>query len=110
MEQNFKKYLIDKGFGINTTKDYEKFIEKKFKLYLHEKQIIIDNLEHETLMEYIRYRKIQGVGAKTINLELKKISYYLEFKALLNVLSVNSFKLCLQEVMSSRLCSLKKSF
>ena len=92
MKQNFKKYLIDKGFGANTANDYEKFIEKKFKLYLHENQLTLENLEHENLMEYIRYRKsprlmrgMQGVQAKTINLELKKISYYLEFKELPNI-------------------------
>ena len=33
-------------------------------------------------MQYIRHSKSQGVGAKTINLELKKISYFLEFKEL----------------------------
>ena len=36
-------------------------------------------------MQYIRFRKGQGVGAKTINLELKQISYYLDFKELPNV-------------------------
>ena len=36
-------------------------------------------------MQYIRHRKAEGVGAKTINLELKKISYYLDFKELSNV-------------------------
>jgi integrase/recombinase XerD len=81
----FKQWLINKGFGSNTAGDYSKFIEKKFKLYLHENQLNIDNLEHENLMEYIRYRKSQGVQAKTINLELKKISYYLEFKELPNI-------------------------
>jgi len=70
---------------MNTANDYNKFIEKKFKLYLHENQLSIENLEHETLMEYIRYRKSQGVQAKTINLELKKISYFLEFKGLPNI-------------------------
>ena len=81
----FKEWLINKGFGINTAKDYEKFIEKKLKLYLHENQLNIDNLEHEDLMQYIRYRKSQGVQAKTINLELKKISYYFDFKELTNI-------------------------
>ncbi|NJM14903.1 MAG: site-specific integrase [Bacteroidales bacterium] len=83
--ENYKEWLINKGFGINTTNDYNKFIEKKFKLYLLEKQIIIENMEHEDLMQYIRYRKSQGVQAKTINLELKKISYFLEFKGLPNI-------------------------
>ena len=81
----FKQWLINKGFGINTANDYSKFIEKKFKLYLHENQLIIDHLEHEILMQYIRYRKSQGVQAKTINLELKKISHFLEFKGLPNI-------------------------
>jgi integrase/recombinase XerD len=83
--ENFKEWLINKGFGMNTANDYSKFIEKKFKLYLHENQIIIYNLELENLMEYIRYRKSQGLGAKTINLELKKVSYFLEFKGLPNI-------------------------
>jgi integrase/recombinase XerD len=83
-KMNYKQWLLNKGFGSNTANDYNKFIEKKFKLYLHENRLIIDNLEHETLMEYIRYRKNQGVGPKTINLELKKISYYLDFKGLPN--------------------------
>jgi len=82
---NYKEWLINKGFGINTANDYNKFIEKKFKLYLHENQLDSESLEHENLMEYIRYRKNQGVQAKTINLELKKISYYLDFKELPNV-------------------------
>jgi integrase/recombinase XerD len=82
---DYKEWLINKGFGMNTASDYGNFIEKKFKLYLHENQLIIDNLEHENLMEYIRYRKSQGVGAKTINLELKKVSYFLEFKGLPNI-------------------------
>jgi len=82
---NYKEWLIKKGFGINTANDYNKFIEKKFKLYLHENQLTIEDLEHEHLMQYIRYRKNQGVQAKTINLELKKISYFLEFKGLPNI-------------------------
>jgi integrase/recombinase XerD len=36
-------------------------------------------------MQYIRHRKAEGIGAKTINLELKKISYFLEFKGLPNI-------------------------
>jgi len=82
---NFKGWLINKGFGINTANDYNKFIEKKFKLYLHENHVVIENLEHENLMQYIRYRKSQGVQAKTINLELKKVSYFLEFKGAPNI-------------------------
>lgn len=81
----FKQWLINKGFGINTANDYSKFIKKKFKLYLNENQLIIDHLEHEILMQYIRYRKGQGIAPKTINMELKKISYYLDFRALPNV-------------------------
>jgi integrase/recombinase XerD len=84
-KMNYKEWLIKKGFGINTANDYNKFIEKKFKLYLHENQLTIEDLEHEHLMQYIRYRKNQGVQAKTINLELKKISYYFEFKELPNI-------------------------
>jgi integrase/recombinase XerD len=82
---NFKQWLINKGFGINTANDYNKFIEKKFLLYLHEFFSSIENIEHETLMQYIRYRKGQGVKAKTINSELKKISYFLDFKELPDV-------------------------
>jgi integrase/recombinase XerD len=82
---NYKEWLLNKGFGKNTANDYSLFIEKKFKLYLHESSFSIEDLEHETLMQYIRHRKSQGIGAKTINLELKKISYYLDFKGLPNV-------------------------
>ena len=83
--KTFKQWLIDKGFGKNTANDYSCFIEKKFKLFLHELSLSIEIVEHETLMQYIRNRKAEGVGAKTINLELKKISYYLDFKELSNV-------------------------
>lgn len=85
MNQNFKEWLIIKGFGINTANDYNKFIEKKFLLYLHEFFLSIEGFEHEHLMQYIRYRKGQGVKAKTINSEIKKISHYLEFKGVSNV-------------------------
>jgi len=85
MNQNFKEWLTNKGFGINTASDYNKFIEKKFLLYLHELSLSFEHFEHEHLMQYIRYRKGQGVQAKTINLELKKISYFLEFKELPNI-------------------------
>jgi integrase len=104
----FEKYLTNKGFGKNTILDYTLFIEKKFKPYLNasankdlssflsiesiEKkepiepiEPIVEPIDHETLMGYIRYRKGQGIGPKTINMELKKISYYLDFKALPNV-------------------------
>jgi integrase/recombinase XerD len=101
--ENYKEWLINKGFGINTANDYSSFIEKKFKPYLHSlflsiepdeggsrtplknNEICEQSIEHETIMKYIRYRKSQGVQAKTINLELKKISYYLDFKGLSNV-------------------------
>jgi site-specific recombinase XerD len=98
----FEKYLTNKGFGKNTILDYTLFIEKKFKPYLNasvnnhlssflsiesieKKEPIVEPIDHETLMGYIRYRKGQGIGPKTINMELKKISYYLDFKALPNV-------------------------
>ncbi|HKK63089.1 MAG TPA: tyrosine-type recombinase/integrase [Bacteroidales bacterium] len=83
--ENYREWLINKGFGSNTAADYNKFIEKKFKLYLHTLLLSIEEFEHEQLMQYIRHRKAEGVGAKTINLELKKISYYLDFKGLPNV-------------------------
>ena len=82
---SFKEWLLNKGFGSNTANDYNKFIEKKFKRWLHENHLNIESLEHENLMQYIRHRKTTGVSAKTINLELKKISYYLEFKELPNI-------------------------
>lgn len=85
MNENFRKWLIEKGFSISTANDYSNFIEKKFKLWLHEKGLSIEAIEHENLMQYIRHRKTTGVSAKTINLELKKISYYLEFKELPNI-------------------------
>jgi len=81
----FRKWLIKKGFSISTARDYSNFTEKKFKLWLHENHLNIERLEYENLMQYIRYRKSQGVSAKTINAELKKISYYLEFKRLSNI-------------------------
>jgi integrase/recombinase XerD len=85
MNQNFKGWIINKGLGVNTANDYNKFIEKKFLSWLHENQLTTGNLEHETLMQYIRYRKARGVKAKTINLELKQISWFLDFKCLPNV-------------------------
>lgn len=81
----FKKWLIEKGFSIGTANDYSSFIEKKFKIYLQSFFLSIESLEHEHLMQYIRHRKSQRVSAKTINLELKKISYFLEFKELPNI-------------------------
>jgi integrase/recombinase XerD len=83
--EEFRKWLINKGFSINTANDYNKFIEKKFLLYLFENSLSIEHFEHEHLMQYIRYRKAQGIQPKTINLEIKKISYYLDFKELPNV-------------------------
>ncbi|WP_026473665.1 hypothetical protein [Alkaliflexus imshenetskii] len=109
--ESFEKYLTNKGFGKNTILDYTLFIEKKFKPYLNASankslssfssiesiesierkepiepiEPIVEPVDHETLMGYIRYRKGQGIGPKTINMELKKISYYLDFKALPNV-------------------------
>jgi integrase/recombinase XerD len=85
--ENFKEWLINKGFGINTANDYSLFIEKKFETWFKSFLSIegIENLEHEHLMQYIRHRKAQSIQPKTINLELKKTSYYLEFKGLPNV-------------------------
>lgn len=83
--KEFKEWLISKGIGVNTASDYNKFIEKKFLLWLHELSFSIEIIESEHLMQYIRYRKSQGVKPKTINSEIKKISYYLEFKHLPNV-------------------------
>ena len=82
---NYKKWLIKKGFAISTSTDYHHFIEKKFRLWLHENHHNIEQFEHEHLMKYIRYRKNQNIQAKTINLEIKKISYYLEYKTLPNI-------------------------
>jgi integrase/recombinase XerD len=84
MNQSFKKHLIEKGFGMGTANDYNNFIEKKFKAWLESLFLSIENIGHEQLLQYIRYRKGQGMQAKTINSELKKISYYLEFKGLPN--------------------------
>lgn len=85
MNPHFRKYLVEKGFAMSTAGDYSSFIEKKFKLYLHELSLSIESIDNEQLMQYIRYRKGQNIQAKTINLELKKIGYYLEFKGLPNV-------------------------
>jgi len=79
----FYKWLINKGFAAR--KDYSNFIDMKFKLYIQSLSLSIEEIENEQLMQYIRYRKSQGIQAKTINLELKKISYYLDFKELSNV-------------------------
>lgn len=83
--ENFKKWLINKGFAVGNAVKYSNFIEKKFKVYLHKLSSSIESFGHEHLMQYIRYRKSQGVKAKTINLELKQISWFLEFKELPNV-------------------------
>lgn len=92
----FEKHLTNKGFGKNTILDYTFFIEKKFKPYLNTSankglssfssiesierkepiEPIVEPIDHEALMGYIRYRKDQGIGPKTINMELKKISYF----------------------------------
>ncbi|ALO13883.1 site-specific tyrosine recombinase XerD [Salinivirga cyanobacteriivorans] len=85
MNPHFRKYLVEKNFAKSTAGDYSSFIEKRFKTYLYEFFPSTDVVEHETLMQYIRHRKAEGVSAKTINLELKKIGYYLEFKGLPNV-------------------------
>lgn len=82
---NYKKWLIKKGFGRNTAENYDLFINKNFKLFLHENQINIENLEHENLMQYIRYRKNLGFKPKTINQELKKIAHYLDYMGLKNI-------------------------
>ncbi|ALO13838.1 site-specific tyrosine recombinase XerD [Salinivirga cyanobacteriivorans] len=85
MNQHFRKYLVEKGFAISTAGDYSSFIEKRFKLYLYELSLSVEGFDNEQLMQYIRYRKGQNIQAKTINLELKKISYYLNFKGVPNV-------------------------
>jgi len=81
----FKSYLIEKGFAVSTAVDYSSFIEKKLNPWLMLSSFSIEAFEHETLMQYIRYRKGQSIQAKTINLEIKKIGYYLEFKELENI-------------------------
>ena len=88
----FEKYLVEKGFIANTAARYSKFIDKKLNVYLHERSLLpdgkagsIESLEHEELMQYIRLRKSQGIKAKTINLELNMIGYYLDFRGLPNV-------------------------
>jgi integrase/recombinase XerD len=81
----FNKWLTDKGFSASTANDYSWFIENRFKRWLHEKGLSIEITEHEHLMHYIRHRKAGGIKPKTINAELKKISYYLEFKGLSNI-------------------------
>lgn len=70
---------------MNTAGDYNRFIEKKLKPWLHENGISIENFEHEHILQYIRYRKARDIKPKTINAELKKISYFLDFKELPNV-------------------------
>lgn len=58
---NFKEWLINKGFGMNTAGDYSRFIEKKLKPWLHENGISIEAFEHEHIMQYIRYRKARDI-------------------------------------------------
>ena len=70
---------------MNTAADYSRFIEKKLNPWLHENGISIEAFDHEHIMQYIRYRKARDIKPKTINLELKKISYFLDFKALPDV-------------------------
>ena len=82
---NYKEWLISKGFGTNTAADYNYFVEKKLNPWLHENGISIEAFEHEHIMQYIRYRKARDIKPKTINAELKKISYFLDFKELPNV-------------------------
>jgi len=41
--ENYKEWLLDKGFGTNTANDYNKFIEKKFKPYLHGPSFSFEN-------------------------------------------------------------------
>lgn len=83
--KTFKEWLIDKGFAVNTATDYSCFIEKKLNSWLLLSSFSIEKFENEQLMQYIRYRKGQNIQAKTINLDLKKISYYLDFKELPNI-------------------------
>ncbi len=82
---DFNTWLINKGLSVNIALYYHNFIEKKFKVWLHENQASIEYFEHEHLMHYIRYRKSQNIQPKTINAELLKIGYFLEFKELINV-------------------------
>ncbi len=77
--------MVEKGLTTGTAYSYSNFIEKKFLLWLHENQLTIESLDHEGLMKYIRHRKSQSVKAKTINLELKQISWFLEYKELVNI-------------------------
>jgi integrase/recombinase XerD len=81
----FKTFLISKGISPRTAKRYHHFIERRFLSWLSENETNIKKFDQEQLMEYIRSRQQQNVKPKTINLEIKQISYYLEFKNLLNV-------------------------
>ena len=83
--EDFKEWLITKGIGANTAANYGKFIEKNFKLWIYVSSFSIETLENEHIMQYIRYRKSQGVKPKTINIELKTISWFLGFKGLADV-------------------------
>ena len=75
-----QEYLKKKGFTPSTINEYTNFIQKKFKPWLQANNIKIHNFEHENLMQYIRYRKIENRAPKTINAEIKIISHYLKFK------------------------------
>jgi integrase/recombinase XerD len=84
-KSGFEKYLISKSFGLNTVKDYSKFIENTFKPWLSLLSFSIETFEREHLMQYIRYRREQSIQAKTINADLKRIGHYLQYKGLTNI-------------------------
>lgn len=82
---NFNQYLRDIGLEPSTADDYSCFIEKKFKLFMHRLALKPEQLSYRHLLEYINQRKSTGKSPKTINLELCKISKYLDFLELPNI-------------------------
>jgi integrase/recombinase XerD len=83
--RDFRQYLRDAGISRTTAESYHYFIEKQFKLYLHSAGLQPEQLSYGHLLEYINQRKSTGKSPKTINLELCKISYYLEFLEVPNI-------------------------
>ena len=81
----FILWLTTKGISPPTAKRYGHFIKQRLMNWLNENGISIEGFDQEQLMEYIRDRQRKNIKPKTINLEIKRISYYLEFKNLVDV-------------------------
>lgn len=81
----FVSFLTEKGISHRTAKRYDRFINHRVQNWLNETGKSINGFDQECLMEYIRSRQQQEIKAKCINLEIKQIGYFLEFRGLLNI-------------------------